>query len=65
LRKRRSAAAAGLLDRRTLALQQWHLVPTKKGLAMAARRLPELANAITKALEKARELGLIDDEASE
>ena len=45
-------------------MQQWHLVPTKKGLAMA-RRLHGLANAITKALEKAREPGLLDDEASE
>ena len=46
-------------------MQQGHLVPTKKGLAMAAGRLPGLANAVRKALEKARELGLIDDEARE
>jgi hypothetical protein len=46
-------------------MQQWHLVPRKKGLAMAARRLLEFANAVTKVLEKARELGLVDDEANE
>jgi pantoate kinase len=39
--------------------------PTTKGLAMAVQRLPELAKAINKALKQARELGLIDDEASE
>lgn len=37
--------------------------PTPKGLAMVVGRLPELADAITKALAKARELGLIEDEA--
>lgn len=42
-------------------MQQWRLVLTKKGLAMA-RRLPGLANAITKG---PREPGLRDDEASE
>ena len=42
-------------------MQQEHLVPTKK----AWRWLPEFANAVTKALEKARELGLIDDEGNE
>jgi hypothetical protein len=36
--------------------------PTSKGVAMVVLRLPELAKAVTKALEKARELGLIDDE---
>ena len=41
--------------------------PSKKGLAMSLRRLPELAAAVDKALAKARELGLIDgqDGASE
>jgi hypothetical protein len=42
-------------------MQQGPLVPTK----MAARRLPELAKAVTKALEKPRQLGLIADEARE
>ena len=35
--------------------------PTPKGVAMGVRKLPELAAAVTKALAKARELGLIDD----
>ena len=35
--------------------------PTPKGVAMGIRKLPELAAALTKALAKARELGLIDD----
>jgi hypothetical protein len=37
--------------------------PTTKGVALVVRRLPELSRAIRKALEKSRELGLIDDEA--
>jgi hypothetical protein len=36
--------------------------PTSKGLSLVVLRLPELAKAVTKALAKARELGLIDDE---
>jgi hypothetical protein len=36
--------------------------PTTKGLAMVVRRLPDLAAAVTKALAKARELGLLDDD---
>jgi len=38
--------------------------PTKKGVALAVRRLPDLASAIGKAVAKARELGLIEDDAS-
>jgi hypothetical protein len=38
--------------------------PTPKGVAMGIRKLPDLAAAVTQALAKARELGLIDDEAS-
>jgi hypothetical protein len=38
--------------------------PTPKGVAMGIRRLPELARALVKAEAKARELGLIDDEAA-
>jgi hypothetical protein len=34
---------------------------TRKGIAMAVRRLPDLADAINKAMAKARELGLIDE----
>ena len=36
--------------------------PTVKGVAMAVRKLPELAGALAKAEIKARELGLLDDE---
>jgi hypothetical protein len=36
------------------------LCPTTKGLSLAVLRLPELAAAVTKALAKARELGLIE-----
>jgi transcriptional coactivator p15 (PC4) len=39
--------------------------PTGKGLALMVLRLPELAAAVNKALAKAREIGLLDDEASE
>jgi Transcriptional Coactivator p15 (PC4) len=35
--------------------------PTVKGIALAVRKLPELADGIAKALAKARELGLLDD----
>ena len=51
-----------LVDLRTHAMKEGRLIPTPKGLAMAVRRLPELAAAVTKALAKARELGLIVDE---
>ena len=37
--------------------------PTPKGLSMVVRRLPDLVDALTKALAKAKELGLIDDDA--
>lgn len=37
------------------------LVPTAKGVAIKVTRLPDLAKAINKALEKARELGLLDE----
>lgn len=33
--------------------------PTKRGVAMAIRRLPELANAIEKAVREARSRGLL------
>jgi hypothetical protein len=39
--------------------------PTGKGLALMVLRLPELAAAVNKALAKAREIGLLDPEASE
>jgi hypothetical protein len=51
-----------LVDLRMHAMKEGRLVPTPKGLAMVVLRLPELAKAINKALEKARELGLLDDD---
>ncbi|PJG56631.1 hypothetical protein CVM73_03525 [Bradyrhizobium forestalis] len=36
------------------------LKPTPKGIAIKVTRLPDLAKAINKAVEKARELGLLD-----
>jgi len=39
------------------------LQATRKGLALAVIRLPDLARAINKALAKARELGLVADGA--
>ena len=37
--------------------------PTPKGVAMGVRRLPELSRALVKAEAKAREMGLIDEDA--
>jgi hypothetical protein len=54
-----------LVDLRTHAMKEGRLVPTPKGLAMVVRRLPELVDAVTKALAKARELGLIDPDDNE
>jgi hypothetical protein len=54
---------ANLVDLRTHAMKEGRLVPTPKGLAMVVRRLPELVDALTKALAKAKELGLIDEDA--
>ena len=39
--------------------------PGCTSLAVVVRRLPELVDAVTKALAKARELGLIDDDRRE
>jgi hypothetical protein len=36
------------------------LQPTQKGVAIVVLRLPDLAKAVNKALERARELGLLD-----
>lgn len=41
------------------------VVPTAKGITMKVTRLPELGKAINKALEKARELGLLDGSEAE
>lgn len=39
------------------------LRPSKKGVCLTIHKLPELARGITKALTRARELGLIADKA--
>jgi Transcriptional Coactivator p15 (PC4) len=53
-----------LISVRTYATSQdGKMLPTAKGVALAVARLPELAAAVTKALAKARELGLLDDES--
>jgi Transcriptional Coactivator p15 (PC4) len=39
--------------------------PTTKGVALSVRKLPELHAAVTKALNKAHELRLIDDDGGE
>ena len=39
------------------------LRPTKKGITLAVRRLPDLADALRKALAKAVELGLVEEAA--
>jgi hypothetical protein len=49
-----------IFDVRVHTMQNGKLVPTKKGVAIVVLRLPELAAAITKALAKAVELGLLD-----
>jgi hypothetical protein len=38
--------------------------PTTRGIAMAVKRLPEVADTVNKMLAKARELGLINDEGA-
>jgi hypothetical protein len=38
--------------------------PSSKGLALGIRKLPELVAAVTNALKKARELGLIPDDGA-
>jgi hypothetical protein len=39
--------------------------PTPKGMAMSVRKLPALSAALTAAVRRARELGLIDPDKSE
>jgi Transcriptional Coactivator p15 (PC4) len=55
-----------LVDLRThFTNKEGKLNPTPRGLSIVVLRLPELAAAVNKALAKARELGLLDPEASE
>jgi hypothetical protein len=58
----RSYEGRNFLDIRTHEMKNGCLVPTKKGVTVAIPRMGELAAAVTKALEKARELGLLDDQ---
>lgn len=53
-----------IFDVRVHTMQNGKLVPTKKGVAVVVLRLPDMAKAITKALAKAKELGLIDDDGA-
>lgn len=45
--------------------KEGHLRPTKKGLSIAVKRLPDLAAALAKAERTARELGLIGEAADD
>jgi len=51
------------IDLRRYQTVSGRLQPTHKGIALAIHKLPLLAAAVTKALHKARELGLVKDEA--
>ena len=61
----RSYEGRNFLDIRTHEMKNGCLVPTKKGVTVAIPRMGELAAAVTRSLEKARELGLLDDETAE
>ncbi len=54
-----------IVDVRMHAMKKGRLLPTPKGVAMVILRLPELAKAVTKALAKAKELGLLPDDGGE
>jgi Transcriptional Coactivator p15 (PC4) len=41
------------------------LQPTAKGLSLVVLRLPELAAAVNKALARAKELGLLDEDGAQ
>jgi hypothetical protein len=51
-----------LCDVRMYVMRGGVLVPSTKGVSVVIPRLPDLAKAITKALAKARELGLLEAE---
>jgi hypothetical protein len=51
-----------IFDIRIHTMKDGRLVPTARSVSVVVLRLPDLAKAITKALAKARELGLLDDE---
>jgi hypothetical protein len=54
-----------IVDVRMHAMKEGRLLPTTKGVAMMVLRLPDLAKAITKALARAQELGLLEADENE
>jgi Transcriptional Coactivator p15 (PC4) len=51
-----------LVDLRKFAMnREGRLVPTRKGISIRVTRLPDILKAVSKAVDKARELGLLDD----
>ena len=54
-----------LIDVRRHFSKDGKLLPTKEGISITVARLPQLATAISRAMAKARELGLIANEASD
>jgi hypothetical protein len=60
----KSFEGMNLCDVRTFTMRDGGLVPTTKGISVVVPRLPDLARAINKALAKARELGLLDDDGA-
>jgi Transcriptional Coactivator p15 (PC4) len=54
-----------LVDVRTYTMRAGKLEPTTKGVALAVLRLPDLHKAVSKALKKAKELGLLADDGGE
>jgi hypothetical protein len=62
----RSYEGHNLVDIRTHFMsREGKLLPTTKGVSISILRLPDLVKSVTKALKRARELGLIPDEAGE
>jgi Transcriptional Coactivator p15 (PC4) len=51
-----------LCDVRMYVMRGGVLLPSTKGVSVVIPRLPDLAAAINKALAKAKELGLLDDQ---
>ena len=59
--------ALGLYNgKHTINVRVWYrdddeVKPSKSGITLAVKHLPALADAVAKALDRARELGLVDD----
>jgi hypothetical protein len=54
-----------LCDVRMYVMRGGVLVPSTKGVSVVIPRLPDLAKAVSKALAKARELGLLEGEGEQ